>query len=245
MTFQKVTLNGLENGDYVCILYPSLGCDLPEGQDFNAMVSWYARLLEHHLDALELLYIVATVWISPLVFHSGFQVCMAINFRRILIVLGETGEREVWVYTWEGLFGRNKGGLSPLLQWHSNTAFLSKWYLFLFTFFLWHWAGLHLPLRHNYYFIIIFSQLSGAFEHSWIAGSFSGRNLLVVWLETIHKGPCVWSALHAFKFLMWNNKSPSQLECRDSHPTRGEPHFYLLFIGRNISCRRYSNHTFI
>ena len=35
----------------------------------------------------------------------------------------------------------------------------------------------------------ITSRISGAFEHSWIAGSLSGRNLLVVWLETIHKRP--------------------------------------------------------
>lgn len=55
---------------------------------------------------------------------------------------------------------------------------------------LWHRAGLHLPFRHNYYFILIFfPQLSGAFEHSWIAGSLGGRNLLVIWLETIHKRP--------------------------------------------------------
>lgn len=55
---------------------------------------------------------------------------------------------------------------------------------------LWHRAGLHLPFRHNYYFILIFfPQLSGAFERSWIAGSLGGRNLLVTWLETIHKRP--------------------------------------------------------
>lgn len=55
---------------------------------------------------------------------------------------------------------------------------------------LWHWAGLRLPFRHNYYFILtFFPQLSGAFERSWIAGSLGGRNLLAIWLETIHKRP--------------------------------------------------------
>lgn len=93
---------------------------------------------------------------------------------------------------------------------------------------LWHRAGLHLQLKHNYYFIFIFfSQLSGAFEHSWIAGSCSGRNLLVEWLETIHKKPLRVVPIHTSHFLLWNNKSPSQREHSDSRPTRAA---FLSFI---------------
>lgn len=71
---------------------------------------------------------------------------------------------------------------------------------------------------------------------------FSTAELLQALVEQIYywyglkqytKEPCVWSALHAFHFLMLNNKSLSQLELGDQHPTRAA--FYLLFIGRNIA----------
>lgn len=110
---------------------------------------------------------------------------------------------------------------------------------------LWHRAGLHLPFRHNYYFILIFfstvkwsiwAQLN-CWE-PWWKKSISD----MAWNNTQKAAACGLLSTLSTSFCGTINLRVSE---KAETPIQRALHFYLLFIGRNISCRRYSNHTFI